>query len=417
MPVSVPTATTEHRRYRAAWVLPMSSPPLREGWVDVRGGVVTAVGGARASAVEHPAPSAPDRVVDLGDVAIVPAHVNAHTHLELSALRGRVPPVTVMTDWVRQLMRERPTVSPADTAGAIDAAVHELQAWGIAGVGDVTNSLAPIAHLQQSALAWVAFHEVLGFRVEDGDAAVRQAVAQWPTTSSSPGVIGLAAHAPYSTSPALIAAVGDWVAADHARRTTIHVGESPEEVTFLRSGDGPWRTLLESLGAWSPGWRAPGTTPAAYVESLGLLGPRTLVVHGTQFDREDVARVARSGATLVLCPRSNRWTGAGVPPVAVAHECGGAVALGTDSLASVDDLGLFGELAAARAIAPGVPARWLLRAASEGGAQALGFGHLGTIEPGRSGRLVAIAVPPREGDVEEYLLSGIGRSAIRWIDE
>ena len=83
---------------RAAWVCPMAVPPLADGWVARRAGEITAVGGG------HDAPPA-DRTVDLGAAVVLPGLVNAHTHLELSWLRGRFPPAASFLSWVGQLMR------------------------------------------------------------------------------------------------------------------------------------------------------------------------------------------------------------------------------------------------------------------------------------------------------------------------
>jgi cytosine/adenosine deaminase-related metal-dependent hydrolase len=93
------------------------------------------------------------------------------------------------------------------------------------------------------------------------------------------------------------------------------------------------------------------------------------------------------------------------------------VAVGTDSLASAPDLSVFAELATLRALAPSVPASRLLASATVEGARALGFdADYGTIEPGKSARLLAVDIPADVDDVEEYLVSGVSREQIRWID-
>ena len=79
---------------------------------------------------------------------------------------------------------------------------------------------------------------------------------------------------------------------------------------------------------------------------------------------DELARVAARGATLVTCPRSNRHTGAGDPPIEAFYRSGVNVAVGTDSLASAPDLNLFSELAALRRLAPKAPAAALLDSAT-----------------------------------------------------
>jgi len=151
-----------------------------------------------------------------------------------------------------------------------------------------------------------------------------------------------------------------------------------------------------------------------YLGRFGLVSSRLLAVHGVQLTDPELQRLAAAGATVVTCPRSNAWTGAGVPPVARFYASGVRVAIGTDSLASVEDLNMFGELAAVRRAAPQVPARRILDSATRAGAEALGFGgDFGTLEAGRRAVFAAVRVPPDVTDVEEYLLSGIEPGDVR----
>jgi aminodeoxyfutalosine deaminase len=194
----------------------------------------------------------------------------------------------------------------------------------------------------------------------------------------------------------------------------IHLGESAEEVRFLEGGTGPFRALLERLGAWDPAWQVPGCGPVEYLARAGLLNPRLVAVHGVQLSDDELARLAAAGATLVTCPRSNFWTGAGAPPLQRFYDSGVRVAVGTDSLASVDDLNVFSELAALRALAPDVPAGRLLESATLAGARALGFeADLGSIAPGKRADLIAVPVPRGIVDVEEYLVSGA--VTVQWL--
>jgi cytosine/adenosine deaminase-related metal-dependent hydrolase len=199
--------------------------------------------------------------------------------------------------------------------------------------------------------------------------------------------------------------------------SSVHLGESPEEIEFLAYGTGPCRDLLMTLGAWTDEWKAPAVSPVEYLADAGFLDSRVLAVHGVQFDGDDLTRLRALGTTVVSCPRSNRYVGVGDPPLEAFYAMGVKVAFGTDSLASVRDLNLFNELACARQLAPRVPARALIESATRCGAAALGFGDdFGTIEVGKRGALIAVRMPVGVGDVEEYLLSGIEPSAITWLD-
>jgi cytosine/adenosine deaminase-related metal-dependent hydrolase len=174
--------------------------------------------------------------------------------------------------------------------------------------------------------------------------------------------------------------------------------------------------VLEELDAWDPSWTAPGVSPVQYLDESGFLSGRVIAVHGVQMTSADLERLAARGTTLVTCPRSNEYTGAGRPPIQAFYDSGVRVAVGTDSLASTPDLNVFAELAAMRRIAPGVPASMLLDSATRQGARALAFdGEYGTIEPGKRAVLLVVDVGPAIEDVEEYLVSGIHPEQVRWI--
>ena len=144
---------------------------------------------------------------------------------------------------------------------------------------------------------------------------------------------------------------------------------------------------------------------------------RLLAVHGVQFTDDELARLAAARSTVVTCPRSNRWTGAGTPPVDRFYASGVRVAVGTDSLASVEDLNLFAEMAELRRLAPAVAAARILASATLAGAEALGFGgELGSLEPGKRAQLLAVRIPADCPDVEEYLVDGVEPGDVRWLD-
>jgi cytosine/adenosine deaminase-related metal-dependent hydrolase len=399
--------------YRSSWLLPISKPPIRDAWVAIDGGRVVEVGRGA------PREGADDR--DLGSVAVLPGLVNAHTHLELSYLRGQVPAASTFVSWIREVMGARSRRADArapEILTAIDRAIDEATAAGTALVGDISNTLVTFDRLQRSTLAGVVFYELIRFRPDAAERIVERARQELEALQPDDRIRGsLAAHAPYSVAPALFRAIRRATDGDSHLPLSVHLAESLEEVEFVRSGGGPWRLLLEEIGAWTPEWQAPGMSPVEYLEAAGFLDGRVVAAHGVQMTPSDLARLAARGTTLVTCPRSNRHTGAGVPPVEEFYRSGVRIAIGTDSLASAPDLNVFEELAALRALAPAVPAARLLDSATRQGAHALGFGgEYGTIEPGKRARLLAVEIPPGTADVEEYLVSGIRPGQVRWVD-
>lgn len=394
--------------YTCRWLLTIDAPPVEGGWFEIEAGTIARVG-------QGPAPRP---ATDLGDVAVLPGLVNAHTHLELSWMAGLVPPADSLPAWIRDLMRLRRSAPPhPDTQlDAARAALAAMRESGTVLVGDVSNTLSTVPLLAAAGVAGVVFHELIGFAASDpaqsvNDALQRIASVEVDQSASAPVRVTLSAHAPYSVSPALFREIAARVS---DTPLTVHLGESAEEVEFLRTGKGPMRELLEHLGAWTDDWPVPRVGPVEYMATLGYLRPGMMAVHGVHLKDDELERLRRSRATVVTCPRSNLWVGAGMPRVSHFYGARVPVAIGTDSLASVASLNLFDELAELRRIAPDVTAASLLESATRIGAEALGFGDThGILGPGRSASLVVVDVPANVPDVEEYLVSGVAASSVR----
>lgn len=402
-------------QFRTAWLLPISQPPIRDAWLQTDQGRIVAFGHSR------PGDFTPADEIDLGDVAVLPGLVNAHTHLELSWMRDRIPETDDFPGWIRSViaLSRSPHSNTVTIARALAGAIDELRRFGTAVVGDIANGMESSGALAGQGIPAVVFHELIGFRAADAIRVINETMEQVQHLPPSSLVRHtLAPHSPYAVSPALFSAIRSTLQLTPLARTSLHLGESTAELEFLEAGTGPWRRLLEELGTWDAGWEVPRCTPIAYAERLGFLNERSLIVHGVTFGAADLARVAETGATLVTCPRGNVRTGAGSPPIDEFFEAGVRVAVGTDSLASVPDLNLFAEIAEMRRLAPAVPARALLEAATINGAWALGLdAGFGTIEAGKSDRLIAVSLGGPVNGIEEHLVSGIDAAQIRWLPE
>jgi aminodeoxyfutalosine deaminase len=398
------------RAVRARWVLPVAGAPVANGWVATARGRIVEVGSGRA----------PDDAEDLGDVALLPGLVNAHTHLELSWMRGRIPPAASMIEWVRDVLDLRdagPAGGDDERVEAMSRAAVEMHSSGTVLVGDVSNQLSSVPVLRQIGLPGVVFHELLGFNVADAHTQVRDA---WTRVAQAAGersdrspqlVFSVIAHAPYSTAPSLFRAIAQgW------RQTplSVHLAESAEEIEFLQTGRGEFRTLLKERGVWNPSWEAPNCDPVEYLHRLGYLQSGLLAVHAVHVTDPGLERLRRAGAVVVTCPRSNEWVGGGIPRIAHFYAARVPVAVGTDSLASTPTLNMFDELATMRRLAPDVTAASFLDSATRVGAVALGRGReYGTLEAGKRAVFVAVALPGAVRDVEEYLVSGVPASDVR----
>ena len=309
------------------------------------------------------------------DALVVPGLVDAHAHLQIAPLGSAAP--RKFLPWVRAVMAARTVATPADVDAATRYGLRSRRSGGASAIGEIdsTGRSARVARAWPD-IAVRCFRELTGFHVTDRGSAntvVREAAA-----GVRRGVrFGLSPHAPYSASAELL------YAAATKRWTQVHVAEVPEEVQLLRDGTGPFRALLESLGRWPAGWRAPGVSPVAYLHRLGLLSNRKVsLVHCQELDDDDLDILAASAVVVVVCPGTVSWFRRSPPRVPELLGRGVRVALGSDSSASNDDVSMLAAMAGARRLWPSLSAETVLAMATSAGARALGLPNHGTLEPG-----------------------------------
>ena len=238
-----------------------------------------------------------------------PVSINAHCHLELSHLKDRVPGNAGFVEWVRNLV----AVRGADPSEAIRAriaeAIDSVVNTGTVGLGDVSNALAHLDLIGKGRLTAVVFHELLAWDPAKAEAVLEAAEAHERGLALPPGVtVRLAAHAPHSVSQPLLRAL-----VARGGPAAIHLAESPEESRFLATGNGDWAAFLRERVGEVP-FEAPGVSPVAYADSLGVLHPRLVAAHCVQVDADDRALLARTGTHVAVCPgATGRWASGSHP--------------------------------------------------------------------------------------------------------
>ncbi|HEY7441367.1 MAG TPA: amidohydrolase family protein, partial [Vicinamibacterales bacterium] len=289
--------------FHASWILPIAAEPIRDGWVTTDNGRVVGLGTHQARRASG---RGLDEEVELGSVAVLPGLVNAHSHLELSWMRGLIGGQQRFPTWIRSVIAERragPAGGHSTIRKAILEGIDECIRCGTVLVGDVSNTGDTREPLAASKLHAVIFRELIGFNGHRAAPLVEQAIAELASQTPASNVrMTLAAHAPYSVSPALFRAIKQARRADRVMPSSVHLGESREELTFLEQGGGPWQGLLEELDGWDPTWVAPACDPVEYLDQMGFLDDRLLCVHGVHLDDVALRRLASRGATLVTCP-------------------------------------------------------------------------------------------------------------------
>lgn len=298
---------------------------------------------------------------------LTPGFVNAHCHLELSALRGRIPEGCGFAGFARAMGEVRGLADEEERRAAIAAADAEMTRGGIVAVGDIANGEAAFDVKSAGRIAYRTFAEFFGLRTMAADGL--RPLLRHPRTSLTP-------HSVYSVQDAPFRAL----CAEGTAPLSIHFMESPAEAELF-AGRGPLHEWYARAG-FACDFLHYGSPAERLVRSIPA--ERSLIlVHACCVGKEEVRRILAHFTAPVywcLCPRSNRYISRLAPPVALLRSLGARICLGTDSLASNRSLSLLDEL---RALG-GVPLRESLRWATLGGAEALGLDDaLGTVAPGK----------------------------------
>jgi cytosine/adenosine deaminase-related metal-dependent hydrolase len=378
---------------QARIVFPVDRPPIENGIVTIDGDRIVAVG-----TMSHGG-----EVTDLGNVALIPGLVNAHTHLEFSYLPRPLGKVGMpLVDWIRLVIAERGrgNLVPLEN---VNRGLLESRSHGVTTVGDITTgavtSGADVTH----------FHEVIGFSEVRAESALRVLVERIKFQPPTHRLLhGISPHAPYTVSQKLVRALVAQ-AQEHDLPVAMHIAESAEELEFLCEQNGPFRKLLEDRSMWDAAAVPLGSRPLAYLHMLAI-APRSLVIHGNYLDNDELSFLAarRDRMSLVYCPRTHAFFLHPTYPLARALALGVLVALGTDSRASNLDLDLLAEMRFVMRSHPATDPQAVLRMGTLNGAEALGRdADVGSITPGKLANLVALPIAQEAGAESSDVLSAI----------
>lgn len=346
------------------------------------------------SSVESWSGGSGSEVFDWGSAVILPGLVNAHTHLELTRLRGRVGKSSRFTGWLSELIEMRRNWPPEEFLASTSEGARESLVSGTTLVGDISASGLSGQALRAENLRKIVYEEVIGLspdRIPEYISALRTritAAGQDPLLRA-----GVSPHAPYTVSPGLYAALGE-LARQNGLPLATHMAETRSELEFLERGTGEFRDFLAWLGVLPADWVAPGVRPVALLDSLGLLRQRPVLIHCNYLDGDSIGRILRSQSSVVFCPRSSTFFGHENHPVRSLLDQGVNVALGTDSLASNESLSILDEMRFLSRMRKDLMPEEVLRMATLNGAAALGFGgRLGRLVPGYLADMTILALP------------------------
>lgn len=378
----------------ARYIFPVEGAPIPNGCLTIHGGRIEAVGPEFDGTVD----------LALGNVAILPGFVNAHTHLELAPIAPKGDPEDEIA-WLRRVIDQRRANPPEHGLDVVGRNLAESLAAGTTFLADTTTAGLSWEQVAAAPLRAVVFAEVIGLRRERGlqtsDAAWSWIGGIHPADQAAARARpGLSPHAPYSTA--------GWLyqrAAASGMPLSTHLAEMPEELELLETRSGPLRRFLEDLGAWDDEWEPIGTRPTDYLRKGEPPDADWLIAHGTYIDPAEFWRLRPEAAptgrrvAVAYCPRTHARFGHAAHPYRAMLERGVVVCLGTDSLGSAPTLSVLDEARFLHSRDDSLPGPLLLTMATLFGAWALrAEGVTGSLKPGKSADLAIVALPDRDAE-------------------
>ncbi|MEY2480401.1 MAG: aminodeoxyfutalosine deaminase [Verrucomicrobiota bacterium] len=394
---------------RARTVVTMDGPPIENGAIAIEGNQIVDVG--RFDEIKT---RIDDEIVDLGEQVVLPGLINAHCHLDYTCLRGKIPAQESFTDWIRAINAAKEKLSPEDYIRSIGEGFAEAKKFGTTTIANLTAFPELIARIEAPIRTWW-FAELIDVREpqrakEYVDLAVERLkpLKNW----------GLAPHAPFTASAELYRRCEEVSQRENILLTT-HLAESREEMSMFRDRNGALYEFLKSMGRDMSDCGA-ATPIARFAEivrdSSTSLGTTDgwIVAHVNEVAESDFDLWAGSTTKfdVVHCPRSHNYFGHSPFQFERLRAPGFNICLGTDSLASNDDLSLFAEMREFQKNFPSVSPEDALKMITSNPAAALGKStELGCIRSGACADLIALPLRST-GNIFEEIIAFEG--AVSW---
>ncbi len=369
------------RKIAATYIFPVNGLPLKNGIIVCRND------GTIAKTIDTGGSLKEEHGLEYYSGILVPGFVNAHCHLELSHLKGKIPEKTGLEGFLGEINRLR-NQEDENTETAIKQADFQMGNSGTVAVGDISNSILSVETKRTSKIYYHTFAEAFGFHPSRAERAFDFACFVESMFRENGLQASVVPHSAYSVSAPLFKKISQKAKTEKSI-LSIHNQESLSETRFFTDGTGPIANHLQNnLGLDLSHWKPAGINSLGFILQFLPRENPLLLVHNTFTTKTDIAELKKQRSAentfLVLCPNSNRYIENQLPPVPLFQKEKLHLCLGTDSLASNHQLSVLAEMITLQQHFPEIELEELVKWATLNGAKALGVDdRYGSFDPGK----------------------------------
>ncbi len=383
----------------AEYVVPISAEPIENGAVAFEKDKIAAVGTIKE--INEKFPTA--EIENFGEAAILPGFVNAHSHLEITAMRGFLDEFDAdFASWLLTLNKTRgETLTDEDVGTAAILGAIEGAHAGVTTFGDIGRfAKNGFEALKTVGLRGIVFQETefspANDKAENDFERLKEKFLQLRETETSLVKVGLSPHSPYTVSARLFERIAEYALAENVK-LTIHAAESAEENELMKHGTGFFASIYEKYGFE---WRSPNCSSIEFLDKLGVLKSKPLLAHCVKVSDSDLDLIKNSDSRIAHCPKSNAKFGHGIAPFEKILDKQISIGFGSDSMASNNICDILEEARFATLFARNLPerkrflqAKEIIETATLGGAKALGLeNEIGSLEVGKQADFAVVSL-------------------------
>jgi|GEM_PF-6754979 len=380
---------------KAKWFLDSGNGWIENAVLEIHCGKVVQIRKAKPYEKTH----------DLGDGVITLGLINCHSHLWLSHFNFNPYDYENFLEWTKEVIKYSDEFPKEGILSILETGTSQLKSFGTYCTLDIEPLwILELCYYFKPKIKLLRYAEILGKLIEPlNEHLILKEID------------GLCFHGLHTVTPETVTKVLIRFS-NNIPPITMHVAESIYELEFLSTGKGFWNELLTKRGFDTSKFEPFGRSPSKRLLDLGILGPKTILVHCLYLEEEDIQIIKQRDSFICICPRSNLNLHKRLPPLDLFFKYGLKLCLGTDSLASVENLSLWDEMKCLMKNFPHIDPKVIFQMATEGGALALGLGPY-SINNCSIDRLIYAKSNMDPKDPYASLIYGFDPKLMKWIGE